>query len=100
MDIIEIFKDFKKVKDYSQIIKKEAYDLLVTNTTINHNYLLAYLTFLKTDDFVFYVTSNLYKATLAYENLCQIAGFENVNFYVTEEIVAAELLAVSREFKF
>jgi len=100
MDIIEIFKDYKKIKDYSKIINKESYDLLVTNTTINHNYLLAYLTFLESDDFIFYVTSNLYKATLAYENLCEIAGYENVNFYVTEEIVSAELLAVSHEFKF
>ncbi|HHU56587.1 MAG TPA: transcription-repair coupling factor [Acholeplasmataceae bacterium] len=100
MNIIDIFKLEQKVKKYQEIITNNQYDLLVSNTSPNHNYLLTLLTFLETDSFVFYITSNLYQATKAYENLCELAGYENVVFYVTEEIVAAELLAISREFKF
>jgi len=47
-----------------------------------------------------FVASNLYKATLAYEAFCQLAGSENVNFYAVDEVVATEVLAVSSEFKF
>lgn len=100
MNIIDIFKIEKKVQEFQEIIKSKKYDLLVSDSTPNHNYLLTYLTYLETNDFIFYVTSNLYQATIAYENLCELVGYENVHFYVTEEIVAAELLAVSREFKF
>ena len=99
-NIIDLFQRNKNVGEYQNIIKEGNYDLLVNNTTANHNYLLAYLTFLKTEDTVVYVASNLYKATTAYEMLCEIAGFENVNFYIVEEIMSAELLAISKEFKF
>lgn len=100
VNIIDIFTKAKEVKNYLNIIDNQNYDLLVNNTTSNHNYLLAYLTFLKTHDYVIYVASNVYKATAAYEALCSLAGFENVNFYVVDEVIASELLAVSNEFKY
>lgn len=100
MDIISVFEKSKKVNAFHKIIEKPNYDLLVNNTTPNHNYLLAYSTFLKSDTYVVYVASNVYKATTAYEAFCQLAGYENVCFYIVEEIMSAELLAISKEFKY
>ena len=60
--------------------------------TISHYY--------NTNESVIYVASNLYKATLAYETISDLIGMENVNFYVTDEVVAVEALAISNEFKY
>ena len=99
-NIVNIFNLSKKVTEFHNTITKNNYDLLVNNTTLNHNYLLAYSTFIKSEKSVIYVASNIYKATTAYEALCQLAGYENVCFYIVEEIMSAELLAISKEFKF
>lgn len=99
-NVIDFFKKEKVVLDIAKKMHNDSYNLLVNNTTSNHNYLLAYLAYLETNNFIVYVAPNVYKATIAYENLCQLVGFENVNFYVNDEIVASELLAVSNEFKF
>lgn len=99
-NIIELFSKEKLVSQYLNIISEDKFDLLINNTTSNHNYLLTYLTFLNSDKYVIYVASSLYKATTAYEALCNLAGFENVNFYVVDEVVSSELLAVSGEFKY
>ena len=99
-NVIDFFKKELVIQEISKKIKNNSYNILVNNTTSNHNYLLAYLSFLETNDYIIYVTPNIYKATLAYENLCQLVGYENVNFYANDEIVASELLAVSSEFRF
>lgn len=99
-NIVDIFNQSKSVKEYFEIVNNSNYDLLINNTTENHNYLLAYSTFLNGNSTVVYVASNIYKATNTYESLCQLAGYENVCFYIVEEILSAELLAISKEFKF
>ena len=100
INIIDLFKLNATVKSFKTTIETNAYGLLVNNSTPNHHYLMAYLAFLETDQSIVYVASNLYKATLAYEALCQIAGFDDVHFYVVDEVAFSELLAVSHEFKF
>lgn len=99
-NIIDIFKKDKVVNEIKNKYNTSNYSLLITNTTMNHNYLLTYLAFLESNKFIVFVASNLYKATLAYEAFCQLAGSENVNFYAVDEVVATEVLAVSSEFKF
>lgn len=99
MNILDLFQKNSAVQTIKEQYQLPNYDLLVKNTTTNHNYLLAYLTFVEAKDFVVYIASNLYKATQAYEVLCQLVGMEDVLFYATDEIVSAELLAVSNEFR-
>lgn len=99
-NIVSLFNNDDRVKEVLKTIEEASFALLISNTTLNHNYLLAYATFLKTNNFVVYVASNLYQATLAYEAFCKLLGFQDVCFYAVDEIVAAELLAVSSEFRF
>lgn len=99
-NIVSLFNNDDRVKEVLKTIDEASFALLISNTTLNHNYLLAYATFLKTNNFVVYVASNLYQATLAYEAFCKLLGFQDVCFYAVDEIVAAELLAVSSEFRF
>ena len=73
---------------------------LITSSTTSHNILLTINHFLKYNETVIYVAPNLYKATIAYETICDLIGMDNVNFYVTDEVVAVEALAISNEFKF
>lgn len=99
-NIVSLFNNDDRVKEVLKTIDEASFALLISNTTLNHNYLLAYAAFLKTNNFVVYVASNLYQATLAYEAFCKLLGFQDVCFYAVDEIVAAELLAVSSEFRF
>lgn len=98
-NILDIFRKEPIVGEVLSKLNGNKYDMLISNTTLNHNYLLAYLTFIETNNFVVYVASNVYKATLAYEAFSALMGSDNVNFYVVDEIVASEVLAVSNEFK-
>lgn len=96
-NVIDLFSNLKEVKP---VLKAKWQNILVTGSTINHNILLAASKFKQTNEDVIYVACNLYKATYAYEKLCDLVGVENVNFFVTDEIVAVEALAISNEFKF
>lgn len=98
-NIIEIFGQNQQIKAYLEGIKASKYNYLVNSLSFNHGYLLTYLTFTEHDDFILYIASNLYKANYAYEVFCHLAGFENVNLYVVDELVSAELVAVSSDFK-
>jgi len=96
--VIELFKNQKEVKKFFEL---NDYDnTLITSSTSSHNILLTINYYLETKKPVIYVAPNLYKATLAYEQICDLIGIENVNFYVTDEVVAVEALAISNEFKF
>ncbi|MDD3999585.1 MAG: transcription-repair coupling factor [Bacilli bacterium] len=99
-NIVDLFSREKSVQDYSKHLTLNKYNYLVNSATPNHGYLLTYLSFLKSDGNVFYIASNLYKANLAYEAFCKLSGYDNVNLYVADEIVSAELLAVSADLKY
>ena len=96
--VIELFKNQKEVKTFFEL--PDFNNTLITSTTIPHNLLLTAAHFYNTNETIIYVASNLYKATSAYEALCDLVGMENVNFYVTDEVVAVEALAISNEFKY
>ena len=98
-NIIEIFSQDRQVKAYLEASKATKYNYLVNSLSFNHGYLLTYLTFLEHSDFIVYIASNLYKANYAYEVFCHLAGFESVNLYVVDELVSAELVAVSSDLK-
>ena len=96
--VIELFKNQKELKTFYDL---ENYDnTLITSSTTSHNILLTINHFLKYNETVIYVAPNLYKATIAYETICDLIGMDNVNFYVTDEVVAVEALAISNEFKY
>jgi len=99
-NILDLFSKEKQIQTYVEEIKKDKFNYLVNNLSFNHGYLLTYLSFLKSNGFVVYVASNLYKANYAYEVFCKLAGFDNVNLYVVDELVSAELVAVSGDFKY
>ncbi len=99
-NIVDLFSREKSVQDFLDSIKINKYNYLVNSIASNHGYLLTYLSFLNTQGNIFYVASNLYKANLAYEAFCKLAGYKNVNLYVADEIVSAELLAVSADLKY
>lgn len=96
--ILELFKKQKEIVPFLNNLNSN--NLLITNTTKNHNVLLCATKFYETEENIIYVAPNLYKATYIYETLCELIGVENVNLFVTDEIVAVEALAISNEFKF
>ena len=98
-DVLSIFEKNKIVEDFLEKVNKDNYSYYINGSSKNHHYLLTYATYVKSGSFVVYVAPNVYKANLAYQNLCKLAGFENVNLYLTDEIISTELVAVSEEFK-
>ena len=75
-------------------------NVLVENSTDDINCLLAAALFKENKSkIVFYVASNVYKATLCYDKIGKIIGYENTNLYAIDEIVASEVDATSSEFK-
>lgn len=96
--VIELFKNQKEIKTFFEL--KDYNNTLITSSTNNHNILLTINHYLTHNETVVYVASNLYKATLAYETICDLIGMEHVNFYVTDEVIAVEALAISNEFKY
>ncbi len=99
-NVIDLFGRNKRVLDVCEQLKNHEFSYLVNELSLYQGYLLAYFAFLKTKQFVVYVTGNLYQANRAYEKFCLLAGMENVNLYLVDEIVSAELVAVSGDFKY
>ena len=99
MTVLDLYKENSNVKECIESFKKSN-NILITNTIFNHNILLTLLKYENSNSSVIFVAENLYKATTAYESFCDLIGIEHVNFYVTDEIVAVEALAISNEFKY
>lgn len=98
-NVIDLFQQSKAVIQFEESIQKNNFSVYLYNATINVKYLLAYQTFLKTKETVLYITTNLYKANLAYEAISKIAGYDNVNLYAVDELISEDLLAVSNDLK-
>ncbi len=96
--VIELFKNQKEIEQFFAL--DDYNNTLITSSTINHNILLTISHYYNSKESVIYVAPNLYKATTAYETICDLIGMENVNFYVSDEVVAVEALAISNEFKY
>ena len=74
--VIELFKNQKEVKKFFELTDYN--NTLITSSTPSHNILLTINYYLQTNKPVIYVASNLYKATLAYEQICDLIGMDNV----------------------
>lgn len=99
MDILELFNNNQIVSEFNSITSQSNYHLYSICPT-NHSYLLAYKLFKERSETIVYVASNSYKATGAYETLCQVAGNMNVSFYAVDEINTTELVAVSNDLRY
>ncbi len=99
MNILDLFQRKKEVKTILDDVIKDEFSYYVTGCSEHLQYLLTYATYLKSGSFVLYIAPNVYKANKAYEQLSKLAGYENVNLYLHDEIISSELLAVSQEFK-
>ena len=98
-NILTVFERNEEIKTLIESTTSNSFNYYVTGCGEHHQYLLTYATYLKSGSFVIYIAPNVYKANLAYEAFCKLAGHENVNLYVTDEIISTELVAVSQEFK-
>ena len=100
MNILDYLSNLKPLKEYVSIIKKDAYNLFAYNSVTSANIYLTYLSFINSNDTIFYICSNIYKATKAYEVFVSLAGIENVNYYVMDDFSSSEVLASSNEYKY
>lgn len=98
-NIIDLFKKSEVSVQFEESIKNDTYSIYAYNASINVKYLLAYQTFIERKETIVYVTTNLYKANLAYEGISKIAGHENVSFYAVDELISEDILAVSNDLK-
>ena len=98
-NVLSIFKNNKNIQEVLNATKQKS-RIKITSTTDNHNALLASLIYEENDKFVFYVASNVYKASKFYDNAVKILGIDSVNLYVSNEVVATEVDAVNKEFLF
>ena len=98
-DVLELFKKNRVISTVLEEIKKDEYHYYLSGMSENHQYLMTYATYIQSGCFVVYVASNVYRANLAYEAFCKLAGYENVNLYLTDEIISSELVAISDQFK-
>ncbi|MGD9605189.1 MAG: DEAD/DEAH box helicase, partial [Bacilli bacterium] len=99
-NIIELFSRNKHVNEVYKQLNNPEFSYLVNELSLYQGYLLAYFAFLKSSQFIIYVAGNIFQANKAYEKFCTLAGMENVNLYLVDEIVSAELVAVSGDFKY
>lgn len=100
MKILDYLNKNKRFMEFASIIKKDTYNLFAYNCVFSANIYLTYKLFLESNDTIFYICSNIYKATIAYEAFVSIAGIDNVNYYVMDDFSSSEVLATSSEYKF
>ena len=98
-NILSLFKNNKNIQEVLNAAKDNV-KLKVSSTTDNHNVLLSSLLYEEKNTFVFYIASNVYKASKFYDSAVKVLGLDNVNLYVSNEVVATEVDAVNKEFLF
>lgn len=98
-NIIDFFKKEEKVKALIEESKKDSFSYLANVLSSNQNYLLAASLFLSTNNTVFFVVPNQYKANAAYDNFCELLGYENVSLYTADDEITTELITASSELK-
>ncbi len=101
MDKINIFEIEQKLSNTDKIIKEieNSSVLGYQNVASNYKAILASNYFLKHNENIIYLTSNLFNANIAYDTLVTLIGDENVSFYPVEEFITSELLASSNNFR-
>ena len=95
---MQLFLNNKDVQNLFSKAESKSYKIKIENTTDNHNCMIASCLYNKYNKFVFYIASNVYKATKFYDMITKVIGYENVCLYITNEVVATEVDAVNKEF--
>lgn len=98
-NVLDLFFN-KNIQEINDEISLRKSNILLTNSSENHNILLASTIFEKNEDFVFFVASNNYKASKYYDIFTHVLGYEKVNLYLFGEVVATEVDATSKEFTY
>ena len=97
-DVLQIFKLNKDIESIINLSKKDKVRLKIDNSTDNINVLLSSLLQNEANTNVFYIASNVYKASKFYDAAVKVLGLDKVNLYVSNEVVATEVDAVNKEF--
>jgi len=87
-----------KVKLYKDIINND--DVVIKNATTDFLLSSIITEYYEKNNNIFAIFPNLYEAQKAYDKLTNIVDDENVLFFPGDELVAAEILNVSGDFKF
>jgi transcription-repair coupling factor (superfamily II helicase) len=98
-NVLDLFFN-KNIQEINDEISLKKSNILLTNSSENHNILLASTIFEKNEDFIYFVTSNNYKASKYYDIFTHVLGYEKVNLYLFGEVVATEVDATSKEFTY
>lgn len=93
--ILDYLKENLKIK---KIISSNNETLI--NTTDNFNIISIAIDFLENDKSLFVVLPNLFMAQKYYDELSNIIDESNVLFYPADELITAEMLMSSGDFKF
>lgn len=97
--LIKFLHKQEKIQSYLQARKQQNHGIYLYNSSINMNYYMASLDYYYNDQTIVYVAPNPYKATQTYEHLCHLIGHEQVHLYVVDELLSAELVVTSLEFR-
>ncbi|MCK4552238.1 MAG: transcription-repair coupling factor [Tenericutes bacterium] len=96
--IIQFLKKDKFMKEIIESIHKNN-EVYINNTNEENSLLLLLEYFEQSNETIFLVTPNLYKAQLIFDKLCQVVGSNEVCFFPQDEFITNELLVSSMEFR-
>ncbi len=96
-----IIKFLEKNPDLKEINKlfHSGNELYINNTNEDNAILVLLSLFYKSNESIFVVTPNLYKAQLLYDKLSRVLDKDEVSFYPQDEFLTNELLVSSIEFR-
>ena len=75
------------------------YSLFCNGATQHINALLASYLLENNKEYVIYVCENSYQANKMYDKISEIVGYEKVNLYIVDDVVANESIIVNNELK-
>ncbi|MCK5732369.1 MAG: hypothetical protein KAH13_05075, partial [Tenericutes bacterium] len=96
--VIQFLKKDKFMKEIIESIHRNN-EVYINNTNEENSLLLLLEYFEQSDETIFLVTPNLYKAQLLFDKLCQVADTNDVCFFPQDEFITNELLVSSMEFR-
>ena len=100
MDILEFINNQNKYhKILDDLIQFNTQNIYLSNTANNLSRILAAASFKKTNKTIVYTCENIYVASRAYEEMCDLLGADYVSFFPVEEFISSELVASSYNFR-
>ena len=96
--IIKFLSNNRKMAELSDVLNKNS-KVYINNTNEENALLLLMHYFNISNETIFLVTPNLYKAQLIYDKLSQIIDSKYISFFPQDEFITNELLVSSMEFR-